>query len=244
MGSADPTLCSSRGVKNFRAFKYFPEFICPDINVAEAFVLDVSATSETTPVIISIVTRTKKQSCNFDEDVKMARSLIPSFGDFFAFDHHFDDMHHEMSRMHQQMTRDLRHLRSAMNRLTPVMSLSDHASDLPLKRQLEQIRVPVVTEEDGTRRMKVQVDVSNFKPEEVSVTVKENQVTIHAKHDERSDTSHVYHEFSRTFTVPEGVDSETLMSSLSRDGVLTVTSAPLPAIEASKEKKLAIEMEN
>ncbi|KAK3580887.1 hypothetical protein CHS0354_008172 [Potamilus streckersoni] len=198
-------------------------------------------------VMLSDTSSKKCQNIGKNEaktDLKMARSLVPSLGDFFAFDHHFDDMHREMNRMHQQMTRDLRHLRTAMNRLTPVMSLSDHVSDLPLKRQLEQIRVPVVTEEDGTRRMKVQVDVSSFKPEEVSVTVKEDQVTIHAKHDERSDTSQVYHEFSRTFTIPEGVDAETLMSSLSRDGVLTITSAPLPAIEAPKEKKLAIEMEN
>ncbi|KAK3597943.1 hypothetical protein CHS0354_042288 [Potamilus streckersoni] len=129
-------------------------------------------------------------------------------------------------------------------RLTPTMDLSDHASDLALKEQLQLIRDPIVTEADGTRRMKVQLDLSQFKPEELNVTVKEGQVTVHAKHEDKSDTSHVYQEFSRSFVIPEGVDADTLSCSLSRDGVLTLTSAPLPMIEAPKEKKLAITQEN
>ncbi|KAK3597945.1 hypothetical protein CHS0354_042290 [Potamilus streckersoni] len=173
----------------------------------------------------------------------MSRSLIPTFGDFLVYDNIFDDMNREMSRLQQHMMRDFRHMRNAMNRLTPTMAPSDHASDLALREQLQLIKDPIVTEADGTRRMKVQLDLSHFKPEELNVTVREGQVMVHAKHEEKSDTSHVYQEFSRSFVVPEGVDADTLTCSLSRDGVLTVTSAPLPMIEAPKEKKLAITQE-
>ncbi|KAL3886461.1 hypothetical protein ACJMK2_026446 [Sinanodonta woodiana] len=158
----------------------------------------------------------------------MARFLIPSFGDFLVYDNIFDDMNREMSRLQQHMMRDFRHI------LTPTMDTSNHSSDLALREQLQLIRNPIVTEADGTRRMKLQLDLSQFKPEEMNVTV---------KHEKKSDISHVYQEFSRSFVVPEGVDADTLTCSLSRDGVLTVASAPLPMIEAPKEKKLAITQE-
>ncbi|KAK3597944.1 hypothetical protein CHS0354_042289 [Potamilus streckersoni] len=141
-------------------------------------------------------------------------------------------MNREMSRLQQHMMRDFRHMRNAMNRLTPTMTPSDHANDLVLREQLQLIRDPLVTESDGTRRMKVQEDRRR--------TAGGPQP---AKHEEKSDTSHVYQEFSRCFVVPEGVNADTLTCSLSRDGVLTVTSSPLPMIEAPKEKKLAITQE-
>ena len=52
---------------------------------------------------------------------------------------------------------------------------------------------------------------------------------VHAKHEEKTDTKSVYREYNREFLLPKGTNPETIKSSLSKDGVLTVE-APLPAI--------------
>jgi HSP20 family molecular chaperone IbpA len=43
----------------------------------------------------------------------------------------------------------------------------------------------------------------------------------------------VYREYNREFMLPKGTNPESIKSSLSKDGVLTVE-APLPAIEGEK----------
>lgn len=52
---------------------------------------------------------------------------------------------------------------------------------------------------------------------------------MHAKHEEKTDTKSVYREYNREFLLPKGTNPESIKSSLSKDGVLTVE-APLPAI--------------
>lgn len=56
---------------------------------------------------------------------------------------------------------------------------------------------------------------------------------MHAKHEEKSDTKSVYREYNREFLLPKGVNPESIRSSLSKDGVLTVD-APLPALTAGE----------
>lgn len=52
---------------------------------------------------------------------------------------------------------------------------------------------------------------------------------VHAKHEEKSESKSVYREYNREFLLPKGTNPETIKSSLSKDGVLTVE-APLPAL--------------
>lgn len=54
---------------------------------------------------------------------------------------------------------------------------------------------------------------------------------VHAKHEEKSDSKSVYREYNREFLLPKGTNPESIKSSLSKDGVLTVE-APLPALGA------------
>ncbi|KAJ8878935.1 hypothetical protein PR048_019538 [Dryococelus australis] len=56
---------------------------------------------------------------------------------------------------------------------------------------------------------------------------------VHAKHEEKTESKSVYREYNREFMLPKGTNPETIKSSLSKDGVLTVE-APLPAIEGEK----------
>lgn len=76
---------------------------------------------------------------------------------------------------------------------------------------------------------KIHVKVENFKPEELIVKTVDNTVQVEAKHEEKTADGHSYstRSFQQSFTLPRGVDLETISSALSKDGILTI-SAPLP----------------
>lgn len=57
---------------------------------------------------------------------------------------------------------------------------------------------------------------------------------VHAKHEEKSESKSVYREYNREFLLPKGTNPESIKSSLSKDGVLTVE-APLPALGAPEK---------
>nr|WCO04821.1 heat shock protein 21.3 [Bemisia tabaci] len=92
----------------------------------------------------------------------------------------------------------------------------------------------------------VNLDVQQFKPEEVNVTVSDNYVTMHAKHEERSDEhGFISRQFTRRYLIPKDVNAEALTSSLSSDGVLSVP-APPKAItnENGSERQIPITKTN
>ncbi|CAG2120465.1 unnamed protein product [Medioppia subpectinata] len=80
----------------------------------------------------------------------------------------------------------------------------------------------------------VRLDCSHFKPEEIEVRTHDNWVSIHGKHEERTD-SHgwVKREFTRRYALPEGCDAETVVSHLDSKGILKVEAPkkPLPQIK-------------
>lgn len=119
-------------------------------------------------------------------------------------------------------------------------------------------------------RFVVYLDVKHFSPDELSVSVRYNFITVHAKHEDREVNTNFYQrpvsgvelttlcfqddhgfvsrEFLRKYRLPAGVSGVDVSSSLSADGVLTITaprssprperSIPLTREEGkSKEKK-------
>lgn len=87
-----------------------------------------------------------------------------------------------------------------------------------------------------------QVDVKHYKPEEISVKLEDNIVVVEGKHEEVSDEhGTISRQFVRKFGLPEGVvNVDKLQSSLSSDGVLTITAPKLEALE-SKTRSIPIE---
>uniref|UniRef100_A0A8D8CWD4 Protein lethal(2)essential for life n=1 Tax=Culex pipiens TaxID=7175 RepID=A0A8D8CWD4_CULPI len=84
---------------------------------------------------------------------------------------------------------------------------------------------------DGS--FQVSVDVQHFKPEEISVKMNENYVTVEGKHEEKQDEQgYVFRHFVRKYQLPEGHDLEKVVSSLSSDGVLTIRAPRLALHEA------------
>jgi len=78
---------------------------------------------------------------------------------------------------------------------------------------------------------KIVVNVQNYKPEELVIKTVNNTVKVDAKHEEKGPNGQIFstQSFSQSFSLPAGVDPESVRSGLSKEGVLTI-SAPLPKI--------------
>ncbi|XP_008551690.1 protein lethal(2)essential for life [Microplitis demolitor] len=92
-------------------------------------------------------------------------------------------------------------------------------------------------------KFQVSLDVQQFKPEEINVKVQDNFIVVEGKHEEKSDEhGTVSRQFVRKYLIPEQCMPDKATSSLSTDGVLTITAPRKPeAIEAKKEKPIKIE---
>lgn len=89
---------------------------------------------------------------------------------------------------------------------------------------------------DG-KNFKVNLDVQQFKPEEVSVKVVDGYVVVDGKHEERSDEhGYISRQFTRRYKVPDTVDTAAIKSTLSSDGVLTI-GAPKKVVESVKGER-------
>ncbi|MCH1922748.1 small heat shock protein, partial [Shewanella sp. A3A] len=70
---------------------------------------------------------------------------------------------------------------------------------------------------------KINLDVQQFKPEELKVKVVDDHLVIEGKHEERTDEhGFISRQFTRRYKIPKDVDQEAIESNLSSDGVLTL----------------------
>ncbi|VDP05001.1 unnamed protein product [Soboliphyme baturini] len=80
------------------------------------------------------------------------------------------------------------------------------------------------------QKFTVNMDVSQFLPEELKIKTVDNMVVIDGKHDEKMDEhGFISRSFTRKYILPKEVDPETVVSRLSPKGVLTIE-APKKAI--------------
>src|SRR3569832_2056957 len=94
---------------------------------------------------------------------------------------------------------------------------------------LENIKSPLIREESDGKTLRLRFDVSQYKPEEVTVKTVDNRLLVHAKHEEKVPQRTVYREYNQEFMLPQNTNPELITSTLSVDGVLTVES-PLPVL--------------
>ncbi|XP_071817398.1 alpha-crystallin B chain-like [Apostichopus japonicus] len=89
---------------------------------------------------------------------------------------------------------------------------------------------------------KVAVDAANFKPEELDVKIVDDEVTIHGKHEEKSDAhGSVSREFTRRYKLPADVDPADVSSSLSEAGVLSIRGPRKGGQAAAKSIPISIQ---
>ncbi|XP_073843945.1 heat shock protein 23-like [Musca autumnalis] len=90
----------------------------------------------------------------------------------------------------------------------------------------------------GKDGFQVCMDVQQFKPSELNVKVIDNCVVVEGKHEERQDDhGYISRSFTRRYVLPKGYDPNKVVSTLSSDGVLTV-SVPKPQIEDKTNERV------
>ncbi|XP_076025015.1 alpha-crystallin B chain-like [Genypterus blacodes] len=88
----------------------------------------------------------------------------------------------------------------------------------------------------------IYLDVKHFSPEDLSVTVSKDFIMVHAKHEDRQDDhGFVSREFMRKYRIPAGVTCSDVISSLSPDGLLTITA---PRSSTGPERNIPISCED
>lgn len=72
-------------------------------------------------------------------------------------------------------------------------------------------------------KYQIMVDVSHFNPEEISVKMVDNAIVVTGKHEDKADNyGYVSRQFSRKYLLPADVEPESVSSTLSADGILTI----------------------
>uniref|UniRef100_A0A023FQA5 Putative small heat shock protein ii n=2 Tax=Amblyomma TaxID=6942 RepID=A0A023FQA5_AMBCJ len=117
-----------------------------------------------------------------------------------------------------EMDRQLRHFEHEMSRT--FRDLDRSGAFGPAFRWLRSRDVPVETGTAG--KFQLQLDVSQFKPEDVKVSLSGNQLTVRARSEVKEGESTYVREFSHSVTLPDDVDPDTVRSLLQADGSLSI----------------------
>lgn len=94
--------------------------------------------------------------------------------------------------------------------------------------------------------LQINLDVQQFKPEEVNVKIVDDYLVIEGKHEEKQDQhGYVSRQFTRRYRLPDTIVKENISSTISSDGVLQITAPKKPeAIENQKERQIPITKTN
>jgi crystallin, alpha B len=89
------------------------------------------------------------------------------------------------------------------------------------------------------------IDVKSFKPEEITVKVKDREIIVEGKHEERQDEfGFVSRQFSRRCTLPEDFDPDTIATFLNAEGKMTIkANKPKPPAVETDERIIPIQRE-
>ena len=167
------------------------------------------------------------------------RNIPIKLGDFSVIDTEFSSIRErfdsEMRKMEEEMAK-FRHelMNREANFFESTSATTNSAlSARPKQNYISDMNSPLIQEDGDNKVLKLRFDVSQYTPEEIVVKTVDQKLLVHAKHEEKSDTKSVYREYNREFLLPKGVNPESIRSSLSKDGVLTVD-APLPALTSGE----------
>lgn len=92
-------------------------------------------------------------------------------------------------------------------------------------------------------RFEVQMDTSNFHPDNIMVKVVGDRVEVTAKHEVKNKDVYEFHEVHRSFDIPEGVDPDSVTSRLNASGQLTIEAPMKAAKEVANERTVVVELE-
>lgn len=93
----------------------------------------------------------------------------------------------------------------------------------------------------GKDGFEVNLNVKNFKPEEVTVKMVDDSIIVEAKCERKNEHEFVSSQYRRRFELPDGCRSDNVTSTMSSDGILTIK-CPKTSIEKIDSRKIDIQL--
>merc|ERR1712004_181206 len=95
--------------------------------------------------------------------------------------------------------------------------------------------------EEDNNRMEVRIGASEYKPEELKVSVQSGRLLVEGRHEEKKEdgSGYIHRSFSRSYTLPKEAEADKMVSNLSSEGILVITTPKsAPALtDATHEAK-------
>ena len=85
-------------------------------------------------------------------------------------------------------------------------------------------------EKANNDKFRAKLDFSGFKPEEIKIQLRGNELNITGKHLSESDEFYLSRDYSRRILLPDDVDLSSITSRLSKEGLLTIEASRDPAL--------------
>ena len=185
----------------------------------------------------------KKDS--FFDDSRMTREFDERRKDFFDDFNKDSIFDKRRDSAFDDMRRDSNSFGSALNSTRHGGGIFDNGlSTFSRERSTSNLN----DQENGASRVvyeddmyKILVNVDKYQPEELMIKTVDNTVVVEAKHEEKTSDGRSYstQSFNQSFTLPRGVNPESVTSALSKSGILTI-SAPLPKALKSNDRERMI----
>merc|ERR1711963_1319276 len=181
-----------------------------------------------------------------EDTKKMDQSRVPvTMRDFFFDDPFFKNSWDDFEKVRERMfaesrenwkkfDEDFRNMSCMSNNIMLESSQQEgskennaagnEAKDLDLFKSKDN---EVIRVKDDDTKMEVSLDTSQYRPDELKVSIDKGVVTVEGKHEEKAEdgSKMVSRMFSRKYTLPPAAKSEEVVSNLSSDGVLVITAA-------------------
>ncbi|KAL5291789.1 CRYAB.2 family protein [Megaselia abdita] len=95
---------------------------------------------------------------------------------------------------------------------------------------------------DKVKGLQIKMDVSQFKPKELTVKTINDYIVVEGKHEEVQDEhGSIQRHFVRKYQLPEGLDEKLVRTTLSPDGILCVSAPPVGKSALENERVIPIE---
>ncbi|KAF5283946.1 hypothetical protein FQA39_LY17187 [Lamprigera yunnana] len=154
----------------------------------------------------------------------------------------WDDI--EISRPHRLLDQNFG---STLNRDELIHSFSSFPRYSLSNRYFRPWRNEITKQNSGSTisadkdKFQVILDVQQFSPNEIVVKTSSNSIIVEGKHEEKQDEhGFISRHFVRRYVLPQDHDIESVLSSLSSDGVLTVTAPKKSTKDHTSERIVPI----
>ncbi|CAH2223458.1 Hypothetical predicted protein [Pelobates cultripes] len=158
----------------------------------------------------------------------------------------FGQLEDDMLSMRNEMERRMQRVNQAYQLLSQDMNMTRRLAQSRQTGDKKSEQDSPKTDKEGKEHFELSLNVSPFSPDELTVKTEGRRLIVMGKHDQKRDTEngsyfHEYREWKREVELPEDVNPEEVLCSLSEEGQLLLQ-APRLALPAAKERPIAITM--